>query len=279
MFFMSNPPVKSAERTLAIFEFFARVQRAMTVTEISKGMELPQSSTSALVKSLVSLGYFKYDSLNRTYYPTPRITLLGTWMRRRHQALGRIPQLLSTLVNNVSESGIMAMRNGIFVQYVIAQLSPDPLRLHVESGLLKPLVCTASGWALLMNADDNEIGKLVRRTCAETNSKHWQKTALKAPKNISDTRKNGYAISNGHGTIGASAISVPLPTEVCKTKLAVTVGGSSNRIISKKDIIVEAIDGFLKEVTEEAVDSLMVDVASPPYLDPGKIVDGELREG
>lgn len=72
-----------------MFELFAAEQRPLSISEISTEMEMPQSSTSMLIKSLVEFGYLEHVPIARTGYPTFRIALLGTWMRRRHERTGR----------------------------------------------------------------------------------------------------------------------------------------------------------------------------------------------
>src|SRR3546814_19151587 len=59
--------VKSAGRVLRILEYFDSVRREACVSEISRTMKWTQSSTSVLLKSLVSLGYLQHDRFRRTY--------------------------------------------------------------------------------------------------------------------------------------------------------------------------------------------------------------------
>jgi len=49
--------VKSAKRVLEIFEFFAERKRPASVGDVVEALGYPQSSTSALLKSLVQLRY------------------------------------------------------------------------------------------------------------------------------------------------------------------------------------------------------------------------------
>ncbi|WP_051346645.1 helix-turn-helix domain-containing protein [Bradyrhizobium sp. th.b2] len=72
--------VKSAHRVLRIFEYFAEIERPAAMTEIARRLNYPPSSTSALLKSLVELGYLEHDRQARTYRPTVRIALLGGWL-------------------------------------------------------------------------------------------------------------------------------------------------------------------------------------------------------
>src|SRR5690349_21704846 len=72
--------VKSAGRVLEILEFFDEIRREASEAEIAHKLAYPQSSTSALLKSLTRLGYLDYDAASRTYLPSPRVALLGTWL-------------------------------------------------------------------------------------------------------------------------------------------------------------------------------------------------------
>lgn len=75
---MEQPLVKSAGRVLQIFEIFAQNKRAMRITEIAEKLEIPQSSASLLVKTLMQNGYLDYSARGRSVQPTMRLTLLGS---------------------------------------------------------------------------------------------------------------------------------------------------------------------------------------------------------
>jgi DNA-binding IclR family transcriptional regulator len=275
---MLGKPVKSAERALAVFEYFAEVQRSLTVTEIASGMGMPVSSTSALMKSLVLLGYLDYNARKRTYYPTLRITLLGTWMERRHSVIGRIPSLLSKLVEKTNETALIATRNGIFAQYVVVQVSSDPLRLDIQSGMLRPLACTATGWSLLLQVPDSDIGRIVRRTEAEAVRKHWRDRAHEAYEQIALARQRGYAMSHGQGTEGAATIAVPIQSAAGYAPFAVGVGGAIERIERKKSIILTAMQDLLKEINAAPPDTLWRDFAGDEPRDTALFEKSHLHQ-
>lgn len=251
--------VKSSERTLLLFELFSRKQQPLTIADISEGIDVPQSSTSALVSSLVRQGYLEQDARQRTYYPTLRISLLGTWMRRQHRRAGQLPALLSEISKRTGESSILSMRNGIYSQYLLAQRGNDPKRAHVESGMLYPLACSSTGWCLLSLESADGIGKIVRRTIAETSNDRWRETATSAHERVQETRRRGYAISNGEVIEGLGAISILLPSMPGAQAMAAGVGGRTERIQAKTDIILEALYGLsdairkLSDQSEQAV--------------------------
>ena len=59
---MRGGGVKSAERAMALLEFFAEWRRPATVKEVSQSLGWPQSSTSMLLASLAEAGYYDEEA-------------------------------------------------------------------------------------------------------------------------------------------------------------------------------------------------------------------------
>lgn len=253
--------IKSSERTLALFEHFSLEQRPLSIKEIADGLGIPQSSTSVLVQSLVELGYLEKDDRARTFYPTLRISLLGTWMRRQHRRAGQLPNLLSEVSKKTGESTILAMRNGIYSQYLIAHPGRAPSRARVESGMLYPLACCATGWCLLTLESRTNIDKIVRRTASEAKEEYWRTSAKNALENVALTQQRGYAFSNGETVQGLGAIAVLLPSMPGAYAMSAGVGGRFQRVEAKRDVILEALQDMSASVRR------LADRSEPVLLD------------
>lgn len=240
--------IKSSQRTLELFELFSLEQRPLTIKEITEALDIPQSSTSVLAKSLVSLGYLEKNESRRTYYPTLRISLLGTWIRRQHQRAGQLPALLSEVSRFTGESTILAMRNGIYSQYLIAQKGSSPTRAQVESGMLYPLACCSTGWCLLTLESKDAVGRIVRRTMSEAKNEYWRKSARNAVEQVELTKKRGYAFSKGETMERLGAISILLPSMPGAYAMSAGCGGWIDRVEEKKDLILEALNELANSV-------------------------------
>lgn len=243
-----NTSIKSSQRTLALFELFSLKQQPLTVKEISLGLDMPLSSTSMLVKSLCELGYLERSLHDRKFYPTLRIALLGTWMRRRHRRAGQLPELLSRVSKETGEPTVLAMRNGIYSQYLITQQGNAPDRLVIESGMLRPLACSATGWCLLTLESQKTIDKIVRRTVAEVENQHWKKTASTAREQVALTTRRGYALSSGETVAGRGAIAILLPSMPGAHAMAAAAGSRIEEVLRKKDLILESLSKLAEEV-------------------------------
>ena len=215
--------VKSAGRALEILEFFDEVRREAQVAEIAARLGYPQSSTSVLLKSLAQLGYLDYDARTRTYLPTARVALLGTWLDEGPVRDGSLIHMLEELSHATGDTIILSARNGIFAHYIHVIQARTALRFHVPQGSRRLVVWSASGFALLAEAEDEQIRALVRRTNAEL-APAEPIDARRVLASVRQLRDQGYFFSRGLVTPGAGSIAVPLPRGVDRRDRALAVG-------------------------------------------------------
>lgn len=243
--------VKSAERTLALFELFSLYQRPMGVGEIARRLEIPQPSVSMLVHNLCNLGYLDHDRSARTYVPTIRIMLLGSWISRRFDQEHELERRLDALMG-LGESVIVGIQNGIYSQYVLVRLPEHPERLDIQSGLLRLMTCTAIGRALLAVKQDSEIEAIVRCCNAEAAEERLRVRPAEFMKMIGQIREQGYARTAGDMTPGRAVIAVVVDGPVGAMPIAVAVGGYVERIAQKDREILAALQQFKASSPEAA---------------------------
>lgn len=232
--------IKSAERTLALFEYFSFCQTPQTIGQIVRALNIPQPSVTMLVRNLVRLGYLEHNRSARTYLPTVRIMLLGSWLHRQFHLGADLEVHLDTLRRTCDETVLLGIQNSLYCQYVWVQLADQPQRMEVQSGMLRPMTRAALGRVLLSRKSDLEISLIVRRSNAELPPE--QAVNLGAlMEQIAAVRQLGYAESNGDMSPGRSVIAMPLPPLVGSVPMVVGVGGTSERVQAKRDIILSAL--------------------------------------
>jgi IclR family KDG regulon transcriptional repressor len=240
----SQRSIKSAERTLALFELFSREQRPFTVGHISEALKIPQPSTSMLLRNLTDLGYLEYDRAARTFAPSIRVALLGSWVDRRFGQVGSIGARLDRLQRKIGETAYLAIQNGAAAQYVVSQRPENPDRLEVESGQYRSLTCSAPGRALLSLKPDAEVLSWVRRCNAEATQERFRVRENEFMQLVAGVRRDGYATSEGDVTPGLGAVSMTFTGPMGGMPLAVGVGGPIVRMRRKRQMAIEALTRF-----------------------------------
>jgi DNA-binding IclR family transcriptional regulator len=221
---LQKSTVKSAGRVLAILEYFDDLQRPSTVTEIAEELGYPQSSTSALMHSLVSVGYLNYDRRARTYVPSTRVALLGSWLNPRFVTEGPTIAMMRKLNELTGDAIVLAVRNGLHMQYIHVIQATNPARLHLTLGTVRPLVGSGTGYAALSTLPDSEVTRLVMRSNDGGLSQVDVRDFLKK---IAVVRQKGYAFVYDNITRGGGIIAALLPEVGDQDPIVVGIGGVS----------------------------------------------------
>ena len=228
--------IKSASRTLAVLEAFQGWKRPAGAREIARALEMPRSSTNALLASLVTLGYLWFEPKNATYFPTLKVGLLGDWLIgsiRRDRALGSILQEISTATG---ETVSIAMRAGFDMQFVTIFPSTFPVALNIEEGDLATLFESAVGIAWVAAQDSDEIEDLVAAHNKQPGTKPVVLTDIK--KRVGDVATKGAAVAYDKVLPDTGAIGLAYPRPVQGQTVVIGAGGPHDRIRrSEKQII------------------------------------------
>ena len=216
--------VKSAGRALEIFDFFDEVKREAQEQEIARRLKYPQSSTSMLLKCLVQLGYLDFEPKTRTFFPSPRIALLGAWPDNGPVRDGRLIHMMEELANETRETVILAARNGIYAHYIRVVQTRASTAFFVPQGSRRLAVWSATGFALLAQENDDAVRALCLRTNAEAPSGQPIVQLKTTRAHIQQTRRNGYFFSKALVTEGAGAIAMPLPKGIDRRNRPLAIG-------------------------------------------------------
>jgi IclR family transcriptional regulator, KDG regulon repressor len=241
---MQGRSIKSAERTLRLFELFSVRECPLTVGQVAQSLSIPQPSASMLLRNLAEMGYLDYDRLARSFVPTIRVMLLGSWISRRFHAVGNIAEHLDRLHDEVHETAFLAIQNDSRGQYVLAREINRKRRFLIHSGLMRPLTCSAMGRIFLSLKPDVEVLSWVRRCNAEVSERRQQVQEVAFMRLIQGVRQKGYAETAGETTPGLGAIAIAIPSPVGAMPMAVGVGAPLDRLTRKKGLILRALRDF-----------------------------------
>ena len=206
--------VKSAARVLEIFELFSELRREARLGEVARRLDYPQSSTSVLLKNLVTLGYLQFDEETKSYIPSPRIALLGQWIAQGPFRDGALTRLMDDLNARTGHTIALGARNGIFSQYIQVIQGTTAIRIHLPTGSRRLLAWSSVGFILLARESVDEIGSLIRRSNAERPDGQPPIDAAQVFARIEQARRQGYIFSRGLVTPGAGLIAMSVQREM-----------------------------------------------------------------
>ena len=229
---MRTPPVKSAARVIEVLELFAAAPRPTSLKEISTRLKYPQSSTTVLMKSLVSLGYLNYDPSKRVYFPTLRVTSLGNWIPAALFGEGRILDVMNDIHNATGEVVALAVLNDVYVQYVRVIQSTHPLRIHIDEGSMREVTRSAAGWLLLSQKTDDEVDRLARRANIAVKSVAERVDVKEFVRAMPKVRREKWAYTENLPILGAATVCVPLRTRLQGQPVVLGMGGPVERLRS-----------------------------------------------
>lgn len=227
--------VKSARRVFDVLEFFEEHQQAASVLEVASALKFPQSSTSALMRTMTAFGYLHYDTSRRTYIPTPRVSMLGHWISPTLFTRGRLLNLMEDLSARTGETIMVALRNGLSAQYIHVIQAKLPMRLYVKAGTLRPLARSGSGYALLSSYTDREVRRLVRLINANETRPDRQVDIKELLQELRKVRSQGHAFSVNLVTPGAGVVAVNLPPVAeSQEPLVLCVAGLTDALVAQE---------------------------------------------
>jgi DNA-binding IclR family transcriptional regulator len=245
---MDEKTVKSAVRVLSIFEVFESERRSLTISELVDRLQIPQSSTSTLMKSLVTKGFVEFEAATRRYRPSVRLAFLGNWVLGSTDVIARIHTLAQTLSERTGETIVIGSENGLYMQYLSVVISPHTLSLALHPGVKRPLHRSGLGLMLLSLKTDPEIDRIVRRYNSEHGDTSTQRlTEREVLAMVEIARQQGWYETANLITEGAGTMATLLPLPRGERALAVGIAAPLDRLQGRHDLL----QGALTEVVAE----------------------------
>lgn len=243
--------VKSAERVLRVLEFFSAGVGEATVMDIARAYDMPQSSTSELLKCLTSMGYLAHDPYRRTYKPTARVALLGAGVCTPLFRGGPVFDLLRDLSAATGEFVVIGMPVGLTVRYVHVLPSTHLVTTVVPECCTTPLH-TAMGQALLSTLSDDAVRKFAHRLNAQA-AERWRIPPAQVLETLIAVRKKGYAVTSDTVWRDGGMVCMPIPDQGDGQLLGVGIGADASTIRARADeyaqLIQEAIARLPRSTT------------------------------
>ena len=241
--------IKTAARTFEVFEYFQEVQRPLQQKDFVDRFGYPASSTSALLKSLVILGYLEYNLSGRTYFPTMRMTSVVDWIERARFGNGSVMAAMKRLHEATAETVTLGLQSDLHAQYVYQIASKLSVPYPRTRQTIRPLAASGLGWLLLSAMPDSAVQHLVRRINYDSRRSKNRVNEEELFTRIKQIRKAGYVFSKHTVVRGAGMMGMLIQSPRSGRQLALSVHGPVDRLEFKQDLILKQLAAVCSAVS------------------------------
>ncbi len=232
---------RSLTRLLGLFDALAKSSNGLTLAELNSLLESPKSSLLNLLRPLVAEGYLNHD--NGRYRLGPTIFRLAGNIMAVWNFSNVIRPYLEELAQRSHESVYVGVldRADKSITYVDSIDSPHAVRYSVPIGGVRPLYCTAAGRILLAFADEEFQEEYLRTTKLEAQTERTLTTRKGLRAELDKVVRSRVAVSIGEMFPESAAIAAPIFGANGKLVAAMAIGGPSQRLQPKLDVLMPII--------------------------------------
>lgn len=225
--------VKTAGRTVDLFEIFAKAKKPLTLSEIARALGAPQSSCFNLVRALETRGYLYSVGGQKRVYPTRKLFGVADAIAAYDPVLARVEPLLEALRDETDETIIFGTRQGDRVIYLVVAEGRQTIRYMSQAGELKPIHASAVGKALLMAMEPAEREILVRSLALPGITESTITDAGGLLDEIEVAVQQGFSRTSGENVADVMAVACPLSID--GVPYAIAVAGPIGRVARQAD--------------------------------------------
>ena len=240
--------VPSTMRAMRVLEFLAHSKRGASISDVSRNLALPKSSTYLLLKTLEQEGYLRRSVWSRRFYFGVRLVRL---CRSALANLDLREVARPCLTNLMRQTGItvhLAVLEGNEA-VIIDRISPPGSSAGADWVSRRLDVnCTGVGKALAAFLPEEQFEELIT---AQRFARHNDNTIVTVPslkRELSKVREQGYALDDEEDEIGVRCVGVPILDSNQQAFAAISLAGTTELIPLER---VQSLASSLKQTASE----------------------------
>lgn len=214
--------VPSVLRAGRILDALASGSPRASLASLSRGLDIPRSSTLALCNSLVEAGLVARDS-DGLYRLGPHTLELSRAFLSQADIHSEFQRIVSELGPLPEQTLVCAVLRGRDVVYIGSRPGASPLGVSYEIGMRLPAHCTATGLAMLSTLPEARVAELYAGVQLERLTDRSIASMRELEERLESVRERGYAVDNGETALGMVCIGAPVRGDAGATAGAVAV--------------------------------------------------------
>ena len=238
--------VRTADRTLDIFESFARRQQPITVSELARELSLPTSTCFGLVKTLVDRGFLYHLRPRGPFYPTRRLGHVAEAIGQHDPIAQNVRPLLEALRDTTGETVILGKLQGLGVVYLEIVESKQAVRYTMTVGAVRELHASSIGKAILAAMDSEPRDRLLAKLRYPKITQRTIRSRAQYVRSLEEGRKRGYWTNVGESS--PDVMGVALSVRIFGDLYGINIVGPQSRFERHLKPYVEALQATVRKV-------------------------------
>lgn len=256
--------VPALERSLAILEVLAQSRGGLTLSQLTRYLNLPKSSVYCLLRTFEENGYLSKQNSNGKYRLTTRLSDLGRCALQGMSLREKSRPFLKTLSEQTGITVHLAVvERGACT--LIEKLNPvGSYRSATWVGKQVSLHCTALGKALAAWLPETAVERIVSEHGLMRYNDNTICSFRKLKEELALVRERGYSLDDEEEEIGVRCLGAPIFNSNNEAIAAVSIVGTTTQIHADRfNELVSYVTGTARRITQALRDE---------HLDPGETV-------
>jgi DNA-binding IclR family transcriptional regulator len=234
--------IQSLERAFAILEEIAGSRTGITLAEMSKRLDLHNSTTFHLVQTMVSLGYVRQMRDSKRYRIGRPLFALAAAAKDEVEMVSLATPILEELSAETGETSHCGVWSGGHVVAIAKTPGAGTFQMVGGVGLMRPAYCTGLGKVLLAYMPAGQLDRYL----AATDLKSVSPKTITEPdilrRQLEEIRQGGVAFDDGEFDPEVRCLTVPVRDFTGQVVAAVGISGPMWRLqlqsLSEKSVSV-----------------------------------------
>lgn len=232
---MSNEyTVPSVSRAMKILELLAQSQRGLTLSDISRRLGLPKSSTHVLIKTLEHIGYLKSSKLTGKFCFGLKLVSLSKMALENLDLREQARPFLQDLMLRSSLTVHLAILEGAEAVIIEKVEAPGMLRIATWVGRRLDANSSGVGKALLAFSEEELSSPRFRSRPMARNNRNTISSPERLARELKKVRELGYAFEDEEGEIGFRCIGAPICDAAKRAVASISIAGTTSQIPNER---------------------------------------------
>lgn len=241
---------KIVQRTLDVFEIYAAHKGPLSLSELSRLLNIPQSSGHDVVQALLERGYLYELRPRGGYYPTGKLFHISQQIQENDPIGQRAEPVLQDLSGRLHASVSLGKARDETLTYLVVCSPPDPLRFLVQVGSsARNLYATSAGKCLLGSFEPASRREIVAGLKLTPLTPHTLTSAEALLDEIERSLARGWFENCEESVEDALTFSVGFRWN--QAFYVITAAGTRNRMERQREQIVAALHDAAQRIQEQ----------------------------